>query len=91
MVSIKKDVSKYQKRYLIKFGSCGQHGAAEPDGKSLHVVRNDLDIDWFGLDPSHGQALIDLQPAIDHSLDVPLKAAVKVPKHGRAARQDNVL
>lgn len=35
--------------HLVEFGLRGEQTASEPDGITLHVMRDDIDVDWFGL------------------------------------------
>jgi len=71
--------------------SGSKHRTTEPNGKALHVVRNDLDFNCLGFDPALGELFGTLNAVIDGPLDVPLKALAKVFEHCRAPAEHDVL
>jgi len=72
--------------------ACGrEHRSSEPHGVALHVVRDDIDCQWNGLDLATADFLTSLDAVVDGSLDVTLESLSEILEHGGTSREHDVL
>lgn len=67
---------------LIELWRGGEHGTAKPNGITLHLMRDHLDIDGLGFDAALAQVFVLLEASVDRPLDVSLQFATEIAEHG---------
>lgn len=72
--------------YLVKLRSGSQETPAEPNGITLHVMRNDLYIDGFWRQFPTAELFTELEPGVYDAFYVSLQSPTEIPEHGRPSR-----
>jgi len=68
-----------------------KHGATEPHSITLHVVRDNINLNWCGLDATLAELDGPLVTKLDKLLHITLKPAREILEHGGTTAQHDVL
>lgn len=75
----------------VELGGRSEHGSSEPNGVTLHTVRDDLNLDGGGLQAASRKTLRALDTLLNGTLQVTLDTTTEILEHGGSSRKNDVL
>jgi hypothetical protein len=77
--------------HVIEVSSGGQHGSTEPNGETLHVVGDNLNLKRGRLDLTARELLRAKRTLVNNTLNVTVQTATEVLEHGGSSGENDVL